>query len=558
MFHAGRPTSAHIPRSSLGETPGDPRPTACALRGALAALSRASSLQEILLPLLERSLEDDQDELNREEAKGEHPRDALAKLVSTSLIESIMPLAQRQMESMRAHDRRQIMAWLSDPEPIAEQVKETLERLLGDAAMVQEVSQEALNLASSVAANAPALQGLLQGVTHENIEADLEHLRDGGTSVPRASEAELSARAAKARRIAAEASATALSALQPPMGGSASATAPSASSVGARWQHDRGSMARRASGRLALRQRLSPIVALDEDALRSVFDGLSVSDLLALMRTGHAGRLAVRRAVRSTSWQARYGCLHSDTLCKVVCESGVARLDVGIDGREDSMHHLPSTVRAERRRSTGGPMGAHGARVRFERLDGPSVGPVSCHHVVSICCVDGCHRLDLGRFPIRPQVTTRESGSTRLYILPETEARPADAPTPTEAPHKPLTHEPPAPTPPKPKGPSPGASPGVSEGLGVPLTRLPTTTARPTLVCYDQVAHLVGSDGSPCWLDLETTGGGSHLLSAATGASIAHGFAGPSTLSVPPSVVAPPPRSWSTRFCIHSIGRGGA
>ena len=119
----------------------------------------------------------------------------------------------------------------------------------------------------------------------------------------------------------------------------------------------------RSSGRLRARHHSDPLAVLDEDSLRLVLDPLPPTVLQALHGTSKAWRQHVRQHVRTARWREAYGCVYPRSLCQILSESGVARLDVG--GCRGGCVIGPS-------------------RLVFRRLDGPSLGPISSRHVVGL------------------------------------------------------------------------------------------------------------------------------------------------------------------------------
>ena len=194
----------------------------------------------------------------------------------------------------------------------------------------------------------------------------------------------------------------------------------------------------RCSDRLKQRQRSDPLQTLDEDSLRLVMRPLSAGDIRTLHSVSKAWRLQVQQLVRSQEWRDKHGCVYPSSLCKIVTESGVARLDLGPEVR---MHRVtrasrarakrrlaqslpPSSVSLPSRRAPSAhpsllllspqPWPTHLAkpihqpthtpvpkgtycdhmlsasmetdltRLVFRRLDGPSIGPISTNHTMGI------------------------------------------------------------------------------------------------------------------------------------------------------------------------------
>jgi len=301
--------------------------------------------------------------------------------VSKTIIHALNPISQRLMARMPPHERVEIMAWLSCPEPMARAVVSLMDELLmGDNDMTQ------------VALAIPAVAAMLEeeGYTPESsaakFYAELQSFRDG---VSGPAPKEIAAQRQHAGAVAAAAAATAATAsLAPP-------------------PESKRSASKRASARLATRRKSCPLLTLDEDTLCAVLSELGPVEHGALLSTSHAWRAAVHALHGSARWRRAFGCLRSSDLLKVLTESGMARLDI-IEGCQP---HSP-TQSAE---SSGW------TRLCVHRLDGPSIGYISQHHIIGIFTHDRLFRLDIGG-GLNPQLPACESNGTRLRLCPVSEA----------------------------------------------------------------------------------------------------------------------------------------
>ena len=161
----------------------------------------------------------------------------LARIASESFLAALLPLATRQMQTMSPAERRCVMSWLSNPEPIAKAMQHLIEHLLGDQETAQQVTEAAYSMASSMA----EMGTVLHNVSHEDIVNELNMLREAmaGGNTSAQDHAAQQRVTALARSIAADAQATAHNALLPSksggvgVGGGASSSASASASASA-------------------------------------------------------------------------------------------------------------------------------------------------------------------------------------------------------------------------------------------------------------------------------------------------------------------------------------
>jgi hypothetical protein len=250
----------------------------------------------------------------------------------------------------------------STPEPIADEMFKLIESMLGDQDTAREITESAFELASSM----PEMQGVLSGVSRADFLRDLEQLRDGnnGSEAPAESAADTLKRETHAKRVAAEAVATAHRSLCAP---GSSLPLPSKRPV--------GSSSRRSSMRQSMRRHSDPLGVLDCDSVRTVLRLLTPEELLPLHRTSRAWREQVTEFVRSLSWRTAHGCLFTTSLISVLCESGVGRLDIkpirGAKGTQLATD--PPLSCGERSECSCAPAGLHPRR--------------SASHVIYLACL---------------------------------------------------------------------------------------------------------------------------------------------------------------------------
>ena len=138
---------------------------------------------------------------NLEEIEDKHfSTDTLARKSAESFLAAIMPLAQDVMVEMNGRDRACVMAWLSDPAPVAESMKMLVEMLLGSQETAEAVTEAALRMANNV----EELQDVLQNFSRDDVLSELNQLREAVHSPPEAqARREERERNAHARRVAA-------------------------------------------------------------------------------------------------------------------------------------------------------------------------------------------------------------------------------------------------------------------------------------------------------------------------------------------------------------------
>ena len=399
-----------------------------ALRNALVAdgMPAVDLVQEVLRHAFESDdLEMTSDARNMED---------LAMTISNTLIAALNPLAQRLMESMTPPERMAVMAWLSDPTPIATAMRSLMETLLGESDQARAFAESAIEVASNV----PEVAAMLQQEGGQmpppsEVLYELQQLRDGKGARPAVPLAERREKRQLAERVAADAAFTAANA------------AADASVSGVPPAHRR-----RSSERLGKLRKSCPLLVLDEDCLRLVLQGLPPDAHAALECTSRGWRAAVRHLHAGRAWQGDFGCLYSTSLIKVLSESGKARLDVGPEGTYPRPACRSTDVREQPKRASSAASSATSSaaslatssatsgkapmppppreplvgglqglwtRLVVRRLDGPSVGLISSQHVVGIYTESGTHRLDLAR-ALNPQPTGHESAGTRLRLQP--------------------------------------------------------------------------------------------------------------------------------------------
>eukprot|EP00900_Chrysochromulina_parva_P003768 jgi/Chrpa1/13392/Chrysochromulina_OHIO_Genome00004759-RA len=204
----------------------------------------------------------------------------LALTISNTLIAALNPLAQRLMATMQPYERAEVMAWLSNPTPIASAMIELMDTLLSESDQARAFAESAIQIASSVPEVAEMLE--LEGgflPPPAEVLAELRHLRDGGSSAtfrqpPEERERERQRQHQLADAVAADALATATNALV--------ADAPS-----------RAQPPQRRSARLGLRRRSCPLLVLDDDCTNLVLQILSPDAHAALECASREWRAAV-------------------------------------------------------------------------------------------------------------------------------------------------------------------------------------------------------------------------------------------------------------------------
>jgi hypothetical protein len=333
----------------------------------------------------------------------------LALTISNTLIAALNPLAQRLMATMQPYERAEVMAWLSNPTPIASAMIELMDTLLSESDQARAFAESAIQIASSVPEVAEMLE--LEGgflPPPAEVLAELRHLRDGGSSAtfrqpPEERERERQRQHQLADAVAADALATATNALV--------ADAPS-----------RAQPPQRRSARLGLRRRSCPLLVLDDDCTNLVLQILSPDAHAALECASREWRAAVRRLHQSPKWQASFGCVYASSTLRVLSESAKARLDVGPEGTHPRPLGQLASLRLRQLADCGGIWGEgvgsdKWTQLVVRRLDGPSIGYLSTRHTIGLFTSDGTHRLDLV-YALNPQPVSHESGGTRVRLCP--------------------------------------------------------------------------------------------------------------------------------------------
>lgn len=393
------------------------------LRATLLDAGAASVVQQVLVCGFE--MQDDATGVN-DHASIQH----LSLSIAQMLIHAVNPIAQTAMENMCSADRCVTMSWLSNPEPIANALSQMINQVVEDTAIAAQITESAYALAAEIPEVAGLLQddAVAQGLRDGTFVEELQMLRDGTANAPESAAVQRE-RARLAERIAGAASDTAQRAvISAPLGGTAAAS--SASSAAGKQPVSRALSHVRSSCRLKARQRSDPLEVLDEDALRLILAPLPPPALKALHQASRQWAAQVKRVVRSKAWRDSYQCLYPSSLCKLVTESGVARLDLGREGITASGYTLHDAE------ATGSASAQNRMALVFRRLDGPSIGPISADHIVGIFCECDAlswtedevqdiaesrakvHRLDLVKAPFKPQVAAKESPTTQLVVQP--------------------------------------------------------------------------------------------------------------------------------------------
>ena len=333
-----------------------------------ALIDSGTSSVEMVQQIMRRALER-QEQLLMDELAAPSMED-VAAIVSSIFIDALTPLAQRLMVSMKPAQRAEVMAWLSDPELIAQDVLEQIEMVLGQEEAIQRAMESLSEWMPEVAAQLEDDAGHLPTASH--IVSELQSLRNGDRNISRRPSAEEVRKAEQQRQrsiaIAADAAETARR---------SAAKAPRAAEV-------------RSSRRLA--SRMCPLAILNDDCLRLVISDLEPQQHATLLVLSKRWRQHVQQVHATMAWREQFGCIDTSMLLKVCTQMGKARLDIGEAGCHPCQPCLAEVTNA--------PL----TRLMVRRLDGPSIGFVSQHHVIGIFDETGRYRVDLAIGTHNPQV----------------------------------------------------------------------------------------------------------------------------------------------------------
>ena len=355
----------------------------------------SSFIMTIMPDPLKRAMQQDEDAfmselfhnaflLMGEEAPEPTSKRMLVDSSTDALLSALKPVAQKLMVPMTPWERSEVMAWLSDPRPIAEALSPQIDKLLSDkflaATTLEMVSIPLREAAGSIAELPAEMVDMLQKSSHpEGRDALVDELQRIGRPPSPETRREVRAEAAAVRAAAAACEAAAKEAV--------------------RFEGVAKEPRRSPRQRAALARRACPLEALGPDLAYACTAPLDAATLLRLKRVNKRWKQQAEATLRARPWQDAWGCIYPSTLLRVVTEADVSRLDLACARRR-----TPAA-------SEGPP-----TQLRLRRLDGPSVGPVSSRHVLAVVAADGSGRLDIGGRSVYPQVTMREDPFTRFFI----------------------------------------------------------------------------------------------------------------------------------------------